>query len=119
MEKIYLARHQAHGVVHEFPFSQAPTESQMAKVWSFCFGIHGASHPKTPSEPYWITVVEREVLGPEDSPVFEAPGLKSVSSVAVVGELSVSGVGTVTPREAMTISAADVGVLNITPKAGA
>lgn len=98
MNKIYLARHQAHGVVHEFPFSDPPTEAQLAKVWTFCFGIHGASHPKTPSEPYWLNVAEIAVLGPSDVPEFETPGLKSVASTALVGELSVSGAGTVTPK---------------------
>ncbi len=97
--KIYLVRHQAHGVVDKFPFSAYPTEAQQAKVWSYCFGIHGASHPKTPSEPYWLSVAEVEVLGPDDMPEFEAPGLRSVTSQALAGEMSASGVGTVTPAD--------------------
>ncbi len=97
MSKVYFARHQAHGVVHEYPFSSPPSEAQVAKVWSYCFGIHGASHAKTPSEPYWITVVERDVLGSDDLPVFEAPGLRVASSLASAEEITVSGTGTVTP----------------------
>lgn len=96
--KIYLVQHQAHGVVHEFPFSSEPTEAQLAKVWTYCFGIHGASHKKTPAEPFWQIVKEVEVLGPNDVPEFEAPGLRSASSLAVVGELTASGVGHVTPK---------------------
>jgi hypothetical protein len=100
MAKIYFARHQAHGVVFKFPFSAPPTEAQQAKVWSYCFGIHGASHSKTPDEPYWLIVEEYDVLGPDDSPEFEAPGLKLTSNSAVAGEFSASGAGTVTPPEA-------------------
>jgi hypothetical protein len=95
--KIYLVQHQANGVVHEFPFSSPPSEAQLEAVWTFCFQSHGASHSKTPGEPYWQIVKEVEVLGPNDIPVIPARGL-SVVSTAAAGEFGVSGVGTVTPK---------------------
>ncbi len=98
MAKIYLVQHQAHGVVGAFPFAEPPTEAQLERVWTYCFGIHGASHQKTPSEPYWQQVLEVELLGPEDMPAFEPPGPKAVASEASVGQFQVAGVGTVTPR---------------------
>ena len=98
MAKIYLVQHQAHGVVHEFPFSETPSEAQLEKVWTYCFGIHGASHPKSPSEPFWQIVKEVEVLSAGALPSFEAPGLRVASSIAVAGDFVVSGAGTVTPK---------------------
>jgi hypothetical protein len=99
MAKIYLVQHQAHGVVHEFPFSAPPSEAQLEKVWTYCFGIHGASHAKSPSEPFWQIVKEVEVLGPGETPKFDAPGLRVASSVAATGDLTVSAVGHVTPKD--------------------
>ena len=99
MAKIYLVQHQAHGVVHEFPFSESPSEAQLEKVWSYCFQIHGASHPKTPDEPYWQIVKEIDVLGSDELPAVEPRGLSLSSSVAAAGDFVVSGTGTVTPKE--------------------
>lgn len=96
MAKIYLVRHQAAGLVHEFPFSQPPSEPQVDAVKAFCLQSHGFGHPKTPDEPYWVRVEERDLLGSLDLPV--APERTSGLSVnsAAAGEFSVSGSGTVT-----------------------
>lgn len=100
--KIYFVKHQAHGVVWEYPFAESPTEAQQERVWQFCFGIHGASHQKTPGEPYWQHIVSSEVLGPDGVPAYEPPGLKMATSVSQAGEVTVTGRATVTPRETGT-----------------
>ena len=71
MAKIYFVRHQAHGVVHEFPFAQHPTQEQVARVAKFCFQHHGHGHTKTPDQPYWTRVVEVPVL--EDGEMPDVP----------------------------------------------
>jgi hypothetical protein len=68
MAKIYLVRHQAQNVVHQFPFAQPPTPEQLAAVSRFCFQSWGRSHEKTPDEPYWVKVIEVDLLGPNDVP---------------------------------------------------
>ncbi len=95
--KIYFIKHQAHGVVWEYPFSADPTEAQLERVWQYCFSIHGASHQKTPGEPYWQQVVSSEVLGPDAAPAFEPAGLKMKTSTSSAGEVLVTGKATVTP----------------------
>jgi len=103
MEKIFFVRHQAHGVVHQFPFAQHPTQEQVDAVKRYCFQLHGFGHPKTPEEPYWVRVVETPVLGDELPEVPErvlAPAGEQGVGRAATGELSVSGVGTITPKGA-------------------
>jgi hypothetical protein len=102
MAKLYFVRHQAHGVVTEFPFSEHPSQNQVAAVAKHCFGIHGFGHKKTPTEPYWTRVVEVEMLGPGDMPEVKAPGPVGVDA-AGAGKVEapgpqVSGVGHVTEK---------------------
>lgn len=80
MDKIFYVRHQAHGVVHEFPFAQSPSDEQIELVRKFCFQLHGFGHAKTPDEPYWVRIVEVAVFGPKDLP--EVPD----RDLSVVGE---------------------------------
>lgn len=99
MAKIYFVRHQAHGIVHEFPFAEHPTQNQVADVVRFCFQSHGFGHPKTPDQPYWTMVVERDVLGPNDKPdvperVLAPAGEKGVGRTEA-GSITVGGTGTV------------------------
>ena len=68
MKKIYFVRHQAHGIVSDFPFETSPSEEQVALVAKWCFHIHGFGHPKTPEAPWWTMIVERDVYGPADLP---------------------------------------------------
>lgn len=100
MEKVFFVRHQAHGVVHQFPFAQHPTQEQVEAIKRFCFQLHGFGHPKTPEEPYWVRVVEVDVLGDElpDVPerVLAPAGEPGVGRVQA-GQVGVSGVGRVTP----------------------
>lgn len=101
MAKVYFVRHQAAGVVWKFPFSEHPTETQVAAVAKDCFHDHGFGHSKTPDEPYWTTVVEVDVLGAEDAPTVRERSLSVVSAPGVAAadapQLAVSGSGTVTP----------------------
>lgn len=96
MAKVYLVRHQAAGLVHEFPFGQAPSKEQVDAVKAFCLRAHGPSHPKTPDESYWVRVEERDLLGPGDMPVLpEPPSLSTSANLAAAGDFSVTGEGTV------------------------
>ncbi len=100
--KLYFVRHQAHGIVHEFPFAEAPTQNQVAAVAKHCFAIHGFGHKKTPDVPYWTKVVEIDVLGPDDMPVVKEPGPVGVDAAGVgkaeaAGPIA-SGVGHVTTK---------------------
>jgi hypothetical protein len=102
MAKLYFVRHQAHGIVHEFPFTEHPSQNQVALVAKHCFGLHGFGHKKTPTEPYWTRVVEVEALGPNDMPVVKEPGPIGVDAageakVAAPGP-TVSGTGYVTSK---------------------
>jgi hypothetical protein len=97
MAKIYLVRHQANGFVHEFPFAQEPSAEQLDAIKKLCFQRCGAEHPKS-QEPYWVRVEERAVLGPKDIPDVPDRALSTVSSAAGMGEFTVAGAGTVTPK---------------------
>jgi hypothetical protein len=98
MDKIYFVRHQAHGIVHEFPFAKHPTQAQVAAVNKWCFQLHGFGHAKTPGEPYWTKVVERDVLADEvpvvaDRVLTEAG--KANEAATKAGEFGIAGVGQV------------------------
>jgi hypothetical protein len=103
MAKIYFVRHQAHGVVHEFPFTEPPTQNQVAAVAKFCFQSHGFGHPKTPDQPYWTKVIERDVLGADEMPDVPervlGPAGEAGVAVAEAGKVVVSGAGTVTGKQ--------------------
>jgi len=94
--KVYLVRHQAGNVIHEFVFAQVPSETQKVAVEKHCRQLYGVSHPKTPGEPYWTRVEERDVLGPDEVPVVPDQGL-SVVNKATTEKISISGAGSVTP----------------------
>lgn len=100
MAKIYYVRHQAHGVVHEFPFAEQPTQEQVALVAKHCFALHGFGHPKTPDVPYFTRIEEAELLGASDMPAIKQPGpVAARAPGALVAEAAgptVSGVGHVT-----------------------
>jgi len=101
MSKVYLLRHQAHGYVTEFPFANPPSEEQTEAVRRFCFQLHGFGHPKTPTEPYYLKLVELDCLGPNDVPEVPERALSlSKENVANSAAPTASGVGTVTnPKE--------------------
>lgn len=100
MAKIYFVRHQAHGIVADFPFSEHPSKEQVAAVAKWCFNIHGFGHAKTPDQPYWTRVVDFDLLGASDIPKVEErvlgvagePGAARSSSSTFVA----SGTGHVT-----------------------
>lgn len=94
MATIYFVRHQAAGVLHQFPFAQSPTPAQVDALGKLCFQAHGAAHPKS-KEPYWLTVVEVPTLGAGDVPEVPERSL-SVASEAGVDKFEVSARGHVT-----------------------
>jgi hypothetical protein len=100
MSKIYFVRHQAAGVLTDYPFASSPTDKQLEALSRLCFQRHGATHPKGDSA-YWTRVVELDVLGPNDIPEVPERDLSSVSAggSASASEFTVSGVGTVTPKK--------------------
>ncbi len=100
MKKIYFVRHQAHGIVSEFPFLKHPTQTQVEAVRKFCFNIHGFGHAKTPDQPYWTKVVEVNTVGDEvpevpdrELTVVGKPGAATSST----SQFSVEGTGVITP----------------------
>jgi hypothetical protein len=93
MSKVYLARHQAHGPLWQFPFASAPTDDQLAVLANYCARLHGEKHPKT-GEAYFLKVEELELLTPSDVPQALIPaGGSSRDNTAAVGQFGVSGVG--------------------------
>lgn len=102
MAKIYFVRHQAHGVVSEFPFSAPPSEQQIAAVAKRCFHSHGFGHAKTPDQPYWTKVVEFDVLGPSDVPEVPdrvlGPAGTPGAGAASTGQFGISGAGHITTK---------------------
>lgn len=77
MAKIYYLRHQAHGVVYDFPFAEPPSEQQHAAVERFCFQKHGGMHSK--GSPYWMRLVEVNLLGAGDVPDVPERDLKQLN----------------------------------------
>jgi len=94
--KVYFVRHQAAGVVHQFPFAQEPSAEQVALVREHCAQSFGTEHDKLGE--FWTKVVSVDVLGPGEMPVVIARGVAN-AGVAPVGEFTVRGVATVTPAE--------------------
>lgn len=95
MAKVYIVRHQAAGYLATQPFSEPPTDEQVEALRRQCHQSFGASHSKTPGEPYWMKVVEFDLL--DKSSVIDVPERSlSLANEAGVGEFGVSGVGTVT-----------------------
>ena len=95
MSKVYYFRHQAAGVMYEFPFTEAPSELQLAPLRKLCAARYGDTHPKT-SEKFWGKVVDYEVVSgiPKVEQPAEGgppPGRGSAGST----EFQISGTGTV------------------------
>jgi len=74
--KLYFLRHQAAGVLHEWPFTEPPSEVQLAPILARLMVLYGLSHPKTKAS-YWTRIVEAEALGPNDIPNAPIPGAPS------------------------------------------
>ena len=95
MTTIYFARHQAVGVLWQYPFAAQPTDAQLEALRRLCFQQHGATHPKT-KEPYWLNVIDMPLLDAATVPEVPERSLKTTGSAgAGVPETTVSGVGRV------------------------
>lgn len=92
--KIFFVKHQAAGVVHECPFAGAPNEQQLAAVAALCLQNHGFGHPKTDDVPWTSSIVEVELIGPSD--VLEVKAPPKATAVSPIGEVTISGEGSVT-----------------------
>jgi hypothetical protein len=101
MAKVFYLRHQAAGILTQFPFTQKPTDAQLKAVGAICGAVHGENHPKT-DEPYWLTVVEATMFGPTDIPEVPEPTAADErvrgSAAAGLGDVGASGVGHVKNR---------------------
>lgn len=99
MSKIYFVRHQAAGIITKYPFSQSPSDEQIAAIKRECQAAHGELHPKEDEDgnraPYWTQVIDFDVLGPSDVPTFNQPA-SDVFNAAGVPEFSVTGSVSVT-----------------------
>jgi len=91
MAKIYFVRHQAEGLLTEFPFAEPPTDAQFSALAKLCFQRHGEKHRKT-GETFWIKTVEVSVLGAGDVPEVPERSL-TVASMAGLVPVTVSGKG--------------------------
>ncbi len=92
--KVYFLRHQAAGVLDDLPFAEPPTDMQRAAVMRNLRVRYGTHLPRT-GEPYWLIVVERDVLGPLDVPDFEPPSATIPGNTASVASLRGGGSGSV------------------------
>lgn len=54
--KLYLIRHQAAGIIHDFPFDHAPSATEITPILARCQAQHGDKHPKS-KKTYWAKVV--------------------------------------------------------------
>jgi hypothetical protein len=86
--KCYLIRHQKAGVVTSHVFTSAPTAEQVAPVLADLAKRHDPNS--------WHTIVEAELFGPGEVPVFapaveHAPGL--VEQILGLGDFKFDGVG--------------------------
>ena len=91
--KIFYLRHQAAGILHEFPFSSPPTDDQLAPIQAMLLARHGLTHPKT-KEAYWTMVVESEVIGANAMPSVDMPEEKSNGrGGGIMGMVEASGSG--------------------------
>lgn len=98
MAKVYFARHQAQGTLWDFPFAERPSDAQLAALNARCAHSHGVAHPKT-GEPYWLAVLEVQVMGAGDMPPsLEASGV-SMPNGAEAGQFAVTGSGSVINKE--------------------
>lgn len=91
MKKIWFMRHQAGGVLSDFPFAEQPTTEQIAPLRALMNARHGTHHPKTKEE-FWFAPYAVDVLEPGDIPSVKIPG----SGPAAMGGNTAHGVGTVT-----------------------
>jgi hypothetical protein len=97
---MWIARHQQGGYLHQFIFEQYPTEQQAAGLEAYCAGKYGTIHP-VKGTPWFLRFEELKPLGAQDTiPVVDESAISSTSGVsgdigAMVGEISVEGVGEV------------------------
>lgn len=101
MAKVYMVRHQRAGIITSHAFSSLPTAEQQAPIIAECERLHGKGG--------WAIVHESELLGDGELPTFP---VRPEGRNDIPGP-TVQAVGTVTSRETMTITAADIGILNL------
>ena len=94
-QKIFFLRHQHGGVLYDYPFTAPPSPEQIAPVAALMRATLGTHSPKT-GESLWMRVVEAQMLQPGEVPVVRLPGDPSAAvSAAEMGDVTVSGIGTV------------------------
>lgn len=99
--KIYFYRHQAGGLLSQYPLSAPPSEDDLAALRQLMRVRHGTHHPKTKTL-YWEKIVELECIDrgqlskllKEQATAAEA-GAKAGAAEASLQSVSVSGTGTV------------------------
>lgn len=93
MKTIFFLRHQAGGVIHEYPFAESPTPGQREPIETLMALRHGTTAQD--GSTLWMIVVPVQVIEPGEVPEVKLPGIGK-ENVAGVGEVSVHAVGTVT-----------------------
>lgn len=83
---VYFVRHQAGGVLLDYPFANPPTDEQIAPLVAEMVRLHGERSPK--GEPWRTTIVSRRVLGLFDVPAIAPPPTAEL-------RIEVNGIGTV------------------------
>jgi hypothetical protein len=89
--KVYFLRHQAAGILSEFPFASPPTDEQIEAFARILRTRHGEEHPKT-REPYWLRVYAAELLEADYMPAKPAPP-SLADNLAALDSPQVSGTG--------------------------
>jgi hypothetical protein len=69
-ELVYFIRHQAAGVLHEFPFAEHPTGKQLLAVERALARVHVRAPGK---EPWWVKVEEVHLLDSKALPLAAKP----------------------------------------------
>ena len=96
--KVYYLRHQAGGILTDYPFSKPPTGEQTKAISALMAATHGTKNKKDGAD-YWMIVVEKTVLEPNDIPAVTLPtadSAKGSSASVEMGRVEVTATGTVT-----------------------
>lgn len=96
MDKVYMVRHQHHGVVTSHVFASPPTPEQIEAIAAEAERLHGRPGRVTG----WTRVVEAALCGATDVPAFEVAGEPSdqLDNKVKPGDFVGSGTGVVTPE---------------------
>jgi hypothetical protein len=93
---VYYVRHQAAGVLHEFPFSEPPTQAQL----SACSRLLAKRHVRAQGkDPWWLKVVSAPVLDSTTLPFLMRPPTGTKENVSRMSEFHSTATGHFTSKK--------------------